>query len=129
MKAVLQHISDRQARFAEHPFFEQLREERPLEQALAFAPRLAFWVMSFQDVLLLTGPRGALTRGRCAPPPASPWLTRVESWTVREPKGFPVEVFECHRRVHPRSTPWWGTRPLSLGRARRYKGARQLKEP
>jgi DNA polymerase III psi subunit len=57
MKAVLQHISDRQARFAEHPFFEELRQERPLEQALAFAPRLAFWVMSFQDVLRLNAQR------------------------------------------------------------------------
>jgi hypothetical protein len=57
MRAVLQHISVRQARFAEHPFFAELRQDRPLEQVLAFAPRLAFWVMSFQDVLRLNAQR------------------------------------------------------------------------
>jgi hypothetical protein len=57
MKAVLQHINDRQTRFAQHPFFEEFRQEKPLEQALAFAPRLAFWVMSFQDVLRLNAQR------------------------------------------------------------------------
>ncbi|HEY0095942.1 MAG TPA: hypothetical protein VGB96_16555, partial [Archangium sp.] len=51
------HISVRQARFAEHPFFAELRPDRPLEQVLAFAPRLAFWVMSFQDVLRLNAQR------------------------------------------------------------------------
>jgi hypothetical protein len=57
MKAVLQHISDRQARFAAHPFFGELRQDKPLREALAFAPRLAFWVMSFQDVLRLNAQR------------------------------------------------------------------------
>jgi hypothetical protein len=57
MKAVLQHLSDSQSRFAEHPFFHELRQERPLEQALAFAPRLAFWVMCFQDALRLNAQR------------------------------------------------------------------------
>ncbi|MGZ3459669.1 MAG: hypothetical protein ACXU86_14335 [Archangium sp.] len=57
MRAVLQHISHRQSRFAEHPLFDTLRPDRPLEQVLAFAPRLAFWVMSFQDVLRLNAQR------------------------------------------------------------------------
>ncbi len=57
MKAVLQYISDRQSRFADHPFFDGFRQERPLEQVLAFAPRLAFWVMCFQDVLRLNAQR------------------------------------------------------------------------
>jgi hypothetical protein len=57
MKAVLQHISVRQSRFAEHPCFGALRQDLPLEQVLAFAPRLAFWVMSFQDVLRLNAQR------------------------------------------------------------------------
>jgi hypothetical protein len=57
MKAVLQHISDCQSRFAEHRFFDEFRQERPLEQTLAFAPRLAFWVMCFQDVLRLNAQR------------------------------------------------------------------------
>lgn len=53
MKAVLQHIAEREARFAEHPFFADLREDRPIDQVMAFAPRLTFWVMTFQDVLRL----------------------------------------------------------------------------
>ena len=57
MKAVLQHISDRQSRFAEHLVFDGLQQDGPLEQVLAFAPRLAFWVMSFQDVLRLNAQR------------------------------------------------------------------------
>ncbi|HEX8826261.1 MAG TPA: hypothetical protein VF794_40525 [Archangium sp.] len=57
MKAVLQHISVRQSGFARHSFFDGLRQDQPLEQALAFAPRLAFWVMSFQEVLRLNAQR------------------------------------------------------------------------
>ena len=57
MRAVLQHISDRQSRFAEHLVFDGLQQDGPLEQVLAFAPRLAFWVMSFQDVLRLNAQR------------------------------------------------------------------------
>lgn len=57
MKAVLEYIHVRESRFAEHAFFHELRQELPLEQALAFAPRLAFWVMSFQDVLRLNAQR------------------------------------------------------------------------
>jgi hypothetical protein len=57
MRAVLQHISDRQSRFAEHLVFDELQQDKPLEQLLAFAPRLAFWVMSFQDVLRLNAQR------------------------------------------------------------------------
>jgi hypothetical protein len=54
---VLQHISDRQKGFAEHVVFDGLQQDGPLEQVLAFAPRLAFWVMSFQDVLRLNAQR------------------------------------------------------------------------
>jgi hypothetical protein len=57
MKAVLQHISALQSRLAEHTLFDGFRQERPLEEALAFAPRLAFWVMCFQDVLRLNAQR------------------------------------------------------------------------
>lgn len=53
MKVVLEHIASRQAVFASHPFFEDLKQDRPVEQIMAFAPRLAFWVMTFQDVLRL----------------------------------------------------------------------------
>lgn len=53
MKVVLEHIATRQEVFAAHPFFEDLKQDRPVEQIMAFAPRLAFWVMTFQDVLRL----------------------------------------------------------------------------
>lgn len=53
MKVVLEHIAARQELFAAHPFFEDLKQDRPVEQIMAFAPRLAFWVMTFQDVLRL----------------------------------------------------------------------------
>jgi hypothetical protein len=53
MKAVLEHIAARESRFSEHPFFDDLRQDRPVEQVMAFAPRLTFWVMAFQDVLRL----------------------------------------------------------------------------
>ncbi|WP_240358384.1 hypothetical protein [Myxococcus vastator] len=53
MKEVLQHIAVREARFAAHPFFSDMRMDRPIEQVMAFAPRLTFWVMTFQDVLRL----------------------------------------------------------------------------
>lgn len=58
MREVLQHIRARQVHFAKHPLFDALlRADLPLEQSLAFAPRLAFWVMSFQDVLRLNAQR------------------------------------------------------------------------
>ena len=57
MRAVLNHISERQSRIAEHHVFDGLQQDGPLEQVLAFAPRLAFWVMSFQDVLRLNAQR------------------------------------------------------------------------
>jgi hypothetical protein len=53
MKVVLEYIARRQEVFAKHPFFEDLKQDRPVEQIMAFAPRLAFWVMTFQDVLRL----------------------------------------------------------------------------
>lgn len=53
MKVILEHIAARQEQFAEHPFFADLKLDRPIEQIMAFAPKLAFWVMTFQDVLRL----------------------------------------------------------------------------
>lgn len=57
MRAVLQHIRVRQSRFLAHPLFGELRPGRPLDEVLAFAPRLSFWVMCFQDVLRLNAQR------------------------------------------------------------------------
>jgi hypothetical protein len=57
MRAVLQHIRVCQSRFLAHPLFDELQPGRPLEEVLAFAPRLSFWVMCFQDVLRLNAQR------------------------------------------------------------------------
>ncbi len=53
MKVVLDYIAAKQAQFAKHPFFTELRLDRSLEQITAFAPKVAFWVMTFQDILRL----------------------------------------------------------------------------
>jgi hypothetical protein len=53
MRDVLDHIEAKQAKFAKHPFFTELKMDRPVEQIASFAPRLAFWVMTFQDILRL----------------------------------------------------------------------------
>ena len=53
MQVVQQHIATYEARFEQHPFFAELRAERPVEEVLAFAPRLGFWTLVFQDVLRL----------------------------------------------------------------------------
>ncbi|PTL75992.1 hypothetical protein DAT35_51615 [Vitiosangium sp. GDMCC 1.1324] len=54
---MLKHIRVRQSRFQAHPLFDELRPDRPLGEMLAFAPRLSFWVMCFQDVLRLNAQR------------------------------------------------------------------------
>lgn len=48
--ALIAQIERSQAAFAEHPFFERLREA-PRVDAFNFAPALAFWVLAFQDLL------------------------------------------------------------------------------
>jgi hypothetical protein len=46
-------ISQHQAELAEHPFFEHLNEHGSFEDIRAIAPRVAFFVMCFQDVIRL----------------------------------------------------------------------------
>ena len=53
MKVVLDHIAVCRSGSPITPFFADLKQDRPVEQMMAFAPRLAFWVMTFQDVLRL----------------------------------------------------------------------------
>ena len=53
MKTVELHIAERQKEFAQHPFFSLLDRNFGLNEMRAFVPDLAFWVMSFQDILRL----------------------------------------------------------------------------
>lgn len=57
MKNICKYLSQKQAKFAQHPFFEQIAEGRPLDELGPFAQRMAFWVQSFQDVLRLNEER------------------------------------------------------------------------
>jgi hypothetical protein len=51
MNTAKEHIARRVARFAEHPFFTQMKPSADLKEMMAFAPAATFWVMSFQDIL------------------------------------------------------------------------------
>jgi hypothetical protein len=53
MKLIQLHIARKQAEFARHEFFAQLDSGLAFQEALAFAPNLTFWVMTFQDILRL----------------------------------------------------------------------------
>jgi hypothetical protein len=52
-----QYIQDKQTDFKAHPFFTHLREQTNFEMGMSFVPKLAFWVMAFQDLLSLIPPR------------------------------------------------------------------------
>lgn len=51
MKYVQDYIDSKQREIARHPFFRELRPSASAEQALHFAPKLAFWIFGFQDIL------------------------------------------------------------------------------
>jgi hypothetical protein len=53
MQAIQTLIETKQHELAAHPFFGQFHDEAPFDQVMGFAPKLAFWVMAFQDVLRL----------------------------------------------------------------------------
>ncbi|HUJ58821.1 MAG TPA: hypothetical protein VLX92_10020 [Kofleriaceae bacterium] len=53
MRTVRAYIAGCQKGFALHPLFELLHAAPTLELASRVAPRLAFWVMAFQDLLRL----------------------------------------------------------------------------
>ncbi len=57
MKAVQEHIAQKQLEFSHHPFFSRLCNDQSGQAAAKFAPRLVFWVMAFQDVLRLNEQR------------------------------------------------------------------------
>ena len=51
MKTIKDAITARQAAWAAHPFFTALAREERFDDGMRFAPLLAFWVLTFQDVL------------------------------------------------------------------------------
>jgi hypothetical protein len=53
MKLVRQYIKDRQSRFGDITFFEELSKYESADGALAFIRGLTFFVMAFQDILRL----------------------------------------------------------------------------
>jgi hypothetical protein len=57
MKSVHKYLSQKQAKFAQHPFFERVAESKSLDELGPFAQRMAFWVQSFQDILRLNEAR------------------------------------------------------------------------
>jgi len=57
MKQVRAHIRDRQSRFGEIKFFEELERYESADGALAFVRGLTFFVMAFQDILRLNEER------------------------------------------------------------------------
>jgi hypothetical protein len=53
MKIIRAHIAQRQAAFADHPFFTAIESNPPIDQVMGAMARLTFWVMTFQDILRL----------------------------------------------------------------------------
>lgn len=53
MKIIHKYLAQKQAKFAQHPFFERIAEDRSLDELVPFAERITFWVQSFQDLLRL----------------------------------------------------------------------------
>ena len=53
MKRILEHIAEREADFARHPFFARLERDQPFQELAPLATGLAFWVLTFHDLLHL----------------------------------------------------------------------------
>jgi len=57
MKTVQAHIDSKQKEFANHRFFDVLKQLKSLKELGYFVPELTFWIMTFQDVLRLNEER------------------------------------------------------------------------
>ena len=57
MRTTQEYIAQRQVEFSRHAFFARLRADSTGAAAVRFVPRLAFWVMAFQDILRLNEQR------------------------------------------------------------------------
>lgn len=57
MRTVRSFISFRRRQLADHPFFERLQRDLPLESLRPFLPNLTFWAMAFQRDLGLAESR------------------------------------------------------------------------
>jgi len=49
--SIFGHMAAQQTHFEEHPFFQYLEQNPPTDWLHHFVPGMAFWVMTFQDVL------------------------------------------------------------------------------
>lgn len=57
MKTVREYLAQKQMKFQEHAFFQELFVDASPEKLAYFAQKMTFWVMSFQDVLRLNSTR------------------------------------------------------------------------
>jgi len=57
MNTVQEYIAHRQAKFAQHPFFDRIAKCESLDELVPVAQHMSFFVMSFQDMLRLNEAR------------------------------------------------------------------------
>lgn len=57
MKTIHKYLAQKQAEFAQHSFFDKIVKGSSLNKLASLAQRMAFWVMTFQDVLRLNEAR------------------------------------------------------------------------
>ncbi len=57
MKRILDLVDERQRIFAELPFFVQMRNQAPYASISGVVPQLAFWILTFHDLLELAEAR------------------------------------------------------------------------
>lgn len=57
MQPVQQYVEEKQRALSKHQFLSLLEPHPDMQRALWFAPYVAFWVMSFQDVIRLNAAR------------------------------------------------------------------------
>ena len=53
MLIIQDHLKTNQTAFQNHSFFKDLKKQTKFLDAMAFAPKITFWVMAFQDILRL----------------------------------------------------------------------------
>ncbi len=56
MQRILDLVHERRRAFAAHPFFTAFERQAPYEEIRVVVPRLAFWVLTFHDLLELCEP-------------------------------------------------------------------------
>jgi hypothetical protein len=57
MKTIHEYLAQKEAKFVQHSFFDKIYKSSSLNKLASLAPRISFWVMTFQDVLRLNEAR------------------------------------------------------------------------